>query len=113
MISILDVKKYAVRMALSGSDAEVGPACSAIIVAETIANDKGFRNTYEQGYRHALADVRAVLRCDGRARWAPRQLEVTTHNDTVPVFVDGDVGQCGSLRIQTAAGFGCTRWEAK
>ena len=48
--------------ALAASDAVVGPACSNVEVQETIDMTEPFREAYVQGYRHALADVREVLR---------------------------------------------------
>jgi len=50
----------ALRWALTVSDAEVGPACMNVPVPPTIAMDDTFREAYAQGYRHALADVRAA-----------------------------------------------------
>jgi hypothetical protein len=51
-----------VNFALNGTDDQVGPACSNVPVPLTIATDDEFRNIYEQGYRHALSDVRKWLK---------------------------------------------------
>ena len=47
---------------LEAPDEEVGPACMFVQVPPTIAMDEEFRQIYEQGYRHALADARKVFR---------------------------------------------------
>lgn len=51
----------AVMWALRAADDVVGPACMNVTVPPTIATDDGFREPYVQGYRHALADVRAAM----------------------------------------------------
>jgi len=54
---------------ISASDDEVGPACMNVPVPETIRMDDDFREAYVQGFRHALADVRAYLsRCPSPER---------------------------------------------
>jgi len=40
----------------------VGPACSNVPVPETIAVDEEFREPYVQGYRHAIKDIRELIR---------------------------------------------------
>jgi hypothetical protein len=50
-----------VEWAVSASDEEVGPACMEVRVPKTVDMISPFREGYEQGYRHALSDVRKVL----------------------------------------------------
>jgi len=47
---------------LDAPDEELGAACSLLTVPETIAMDEEFRESYVQGYRHAIDDVRSYLK---------------------------------------------------
>lgn len=61
--------KYSeIAWALNAPETEVGPACSNATVPTTIVMDDTFREPYSQGYRHALSDVRKLLRSRGTQR---------------------------------------------
>ena len=50
-----------VEWAITAPETEVGPACMSVRVPRTVDMTHAFREAYEQGYRHAMSDVRKVV----------------------------------------------------